>query len=520
MASIAATEAAAPVKNRGMITISIMLATIMTALDTTIANVALPHMAGSVSASADQITWVLTSYIVATAIMTPMTGWLAGRLGRKRVFVISIIGFTLSSALCGAATSLEQIVLFRVLQGIFGAAMMPLSQAVMLDLFTLEERGPAMAVWGMGVMVAPIVGPVLGGWLTDDFSWRWVFYINLPIGVVCLAGVLTFLHDDSEIVKKRFDITGFALLSILLAAFQLFLDRGENNDWFHSTETQLEAATAAIALILFFVHSTLAENPFIPLQLFRDRNFSAAALLGVAVGLLVFSVLALLPPMIETLLGYPVITTGLVTAPRGVGSLVSMFFVGRLVGKVDTRLIILTGLSMFALAFYQMSHFSLLMNAYLIATTGFIQGLGTGLVFMPMTTLAFATLAPQMRADGTGVFTLVRNLGNSAGISIMQAIFTSNTQIVHARLVQGLRPDNPAVIGGGGPGGGLPMPFSFTNPAGLAALNGEVGRQAAMIAYVDVFHLMFVTTLVMMPLLLLLKPASQAPAPGTSSVDH
>jgi DHA2 family multidrug resistance protein len=519
MASIAATEAALPVKNRGMITISIMLATIMTALDTTIANVALPHMAGSVSASADQITWVLTSYIVATAIMTPMTGWLAGRLGRKRVFVISIIGFTLSSALCGAATSLEQIVLFRVLQGIFGAAMMPLSQAVMLDLFTLEERGPAMAVWGMGVMVAPIVGPVLGGWLTDDFSWRWVFYINLPIGALCLAGVLTFLHDDTEIVKKRFDITGFALLSVLLAAFQLFLDRGENNDWFHSVETQLEAATAAIALILFLVHSTLATNPFIPLQLFRDRNFSAAALLGVAVGLLVFSVLALLPPMIETLLGYPVITTGLVTAPRGVGSLVSMFFVGRLVGKVDTRLIILTGLSMFALAFYQMSHFSLLMNAYLIATTGFIQGLGTGLVFMPMTTLAFATLAPQMRADGTGVFTLVRNLGNSAGISIMQAIFTSQNQIVHARLVQGLRPDNPAIMTGAGQGG-LPAPFSFTNPAGLAALNGEVGRQAAMIAYVDVFHLMFVTTLVMMPLLLMLKPANQVPAPGTSSVDH
>jgi len=519
MASIAASDAVLPVKNRSMITISIMLATIMTALDTTIANVALPHMAGSVSASADQITWVLTSYIIATAIMTPMTGWLAGRLGRKRVFVVSIIGFTVSSALCGAATSLEQIVLFRVLQGIFGAAMMPLSQAVMLDLFTLEERGPAMAVWGMGVMVAPIIGPVLGGWLTDDFSWRWVFYINLPIGVLCLLGVLTFLHDDHDLVKKRFDITGFALLSILLAAFQLFLDRGENNDWFHSTETQVEAGVAAVALILFLVHSTLADNPFIPLQLFRDRNFSAATLLGVAVGLLVFSVLALLPPMIETLLGYPVITTGLVTAPRGVGSLVSMFFVGRLVGKVDTRLIILTGLSMFAIAFYQMSHFDLLMNAYLIATTGFIQGLGTGLVFMPMTTLAFATLAPQMRADGTGVFTLVRNLGNSAGISIMQAIFTSQNQVVHARLVQGLRPDNPAIVTGAGRGG-LPAPFSFTNPAGLAALNGEVGRQAAMIAYIDVFHLMFVTTLLMMPLLLLLKPANQAPAPGTSSVDH
>jgi DHA2 family multidrug resistance protein len=518
MASIAVT-AFEPVKNRGMITVSIMLATIMTALDTTIANVALPHMAGSVSASADQITWVLTSYIIATAIMTPVTGWLAGRLGRKRVFVVSIIGFTLASALCGAATSLPQIVLFRVLQGIFGASMMPLSQAVMLDIFTLEERGPAMAVWGMGVMVAPIIGPVLGGWLTDDFSWRWVFYINLPIGIVCLAGVYSFLQDDKEVVKRRFDITGFALLSVLLAAFQLFLDRGESNDWFHSTETQIEAAVAVVALVLFLIHSTLADKPFIPLDLFRDRNFAAASVLGIAVGLLVFSVLALLPPMLESLLGYPVITTGLVTAPRGLGSLVSMFFAGRLIGRVDTRLIILTGLSMFAVAFYQMSHFNLLMNAYLIASTGFIQGLGTGLVFMPMTTLAFATLAPAMRADGTGVFTLVRNLGNSAGISIMQAIFTSNAQVVHARLVQTLRPDNPAVISGGGQGG-LPIPFSFTTPTGLASLNGEVGRQAAMVAYIDVFHLMFLTTVAMTPLLLLLKPASQAQASGSTAVEH
>ena len=513
LASIAAVEPG-NVANRGMITISIMLATIMTALDTTIANVALPHMAGSVSASADQITWVLTSYIIATAIMTPMTGWLAGRFGRKNVFMISIIGFTAASAACGAAQSLEQIVLFRVLQGIFGAAMMPLSQAVMLDLFTLEERGPAMAVWGMGVMVAPIIGPVLGGWLTDDFSWRWVFYINLPVGVLCIAGVMTFLHDDANLEKRRFDITGFALLSIMLAAFQLFLDRGSNNDWFHSVETQLEAATAALALILFLIHSFLAEKPFIPMDLFRDRNFSAAAVLGVAVGLLVFSVLALLPPMIETLLGYPVITTGLVTAPRGIGSLVSMFFVGRLVGRIDTRLIILTGLTMFAVAFYQMSHFNLLMNAYLIATTGFIQGLGTGLVFMPMTTLAFATLAPSMRADGTGVFTLVRNLGNSAGISIMQAIFTSLNQTVHARLVQNLTPENANAKAY------LP-PSALSTTLGQASLNGEVSRQAAMVAYVDVFHLMFITCILMMPLLLLLKPANAAPPkPGEGAIEH
>jgi DHA2 family multidrug resistance protein len=491
---------AAPVANRGMITISIMLATIMTALDTTIANVALPHMAGSVSASADQITWVLTSYIIATAIMTPMTGWLAGRLGRKQVFVISIVGFTIASALCGAAQSLEQIVLFRVLQGVFGAAMGPLSQAVMLDTYPAEERGPAMAVWGMGIMVAPIVGPVLGGWLTDDFSWRWVFYINLPVGALCLLGVTTFIPNDRSEHKIPFDVMGFALLSIALAAFQLFLDRGQNNDWFQSSEIVIEAGVAGVALILFIVHTLSVERPFLPVELLGDRNFVTATVLGLAVGLLVFSVLALLPPMIETLLGYPVITTGLVTAPRGIGSLISMFLVGRLVGRIDTRVLIIVGLTMFALAFLGMSRFSLGMNAFAIATTGFVQGLGTGFVFMPMTTLAFATLAPSLRADGTGVFTLVRNLGNSAGISIMQALFTRNVQVVHSRLAEAVRPDNPLAKPPY-----LAAPFNLDTPIGLAALNGEVNRQASMVSYIDVFHLMFLTTLVMIPLVLLLK---------------
>ena len=234
--------------NRTMVLISIMLAMIMTVLDQTIANVALPHMAGSVSASADQITWVLTSYIIAAAIMTPTTGWLAGRFGRKRVFLISIVGFTVASALCGAAQNLDQIVIFRVLQGAFGAAMPPLSQAVMLDTYPLEERGPVMAIWSMGIMVAPIAGPVLGGWLTDNFSWRWVFYINVPVGVLSFLGVSTFLQDQRLGQKLRFDIMGFALLSIMLAAFQLCLDRGQDNDWFHSREIVTEAIVALAPL--------------------------------------------------------------------------------------------------------------------------------------------------------------------------------------------------------------------------------------------------------------------------------
>ena len=481
-----------------MVLISIMLAMIMTVLDQTIANVALPHMAGSVSASADQISWVLTSYIIAAAIMTPTTSWLAGRFGRKQVFLVSIIGFTIASAMCGAAQNLAQIVFFRVLQGAFGAAMAPLSQAVMLDAYPLEERGPIMAIWSMGIMVAPIVGPVLGGWLTDDFSWRWVFYINLPVGVLCVLGVSTFLHEQKHPTKLRFDAMGFALLSIALAAFQLFLDRGQNNDWFNSREITIEAATAGVAVILFTIHTMSVDKPFLPVELLKDRNFVTATVLAMAVGLLMFSVMALLPGMTQTLLGYPVMTAGLVQAPRGVGSLISMFFAGRLVGRVDTRLLIMSGLGMFALSFLGMSHFDLQMDAFSMVWTGVVQGLGMGFIFLPMTTLAFATLPASLRGDGTGVFTLIRNLGNAAGISIMEAVFVRNTQVVHARLTETLTPDNP-----------MARPL-LASQASMAGLNAEVTRQASMVSYIDVFHVMFLATLAAIPLVLLLrKPKDQ-----------
>ena len=493
-----------------MILVSIMLATIMTSLDSTIAIVALPHMAGSVSASADEITWVLTSYIIASAIMTPMSGWLAGRLGRKQVFIISIAGFTITSALCGAAQNLAEIVLFRVLQGAFGAAMMPLSQAVVMDIYSPEERAPIMGIWGMGVMVAPILGPVLGGWLTDDFSWRWVFFINLPVGVICLLGVMSFLHEQKSEQKVPFDATGFALLSIGLASLQLFLDRGQNNGWFESTETILEASACGVAFLLFAIHTVTFPHPFLPTQLLGDRNFVTATVLGFATGILVFSVLALLPPMTETLMGYPVITTGLVTAPRGDGSLITMFFAGRLVGRIDTRFIIITGLTLVAASFWGMSHFSLQMDAFAVASTGFIQGLGTGLVFMPVTNLAFVSLAPALRADGAGVFTLIRNLGNSVGVSIMQAQFVRSTDAVRTRLVEPFHRDNPLMQGPS-----LSAPFSLTLTKGLAALDGEVTRQASMVAYVGIFHLMFLSTLLMVPLVLLLRRPG-APLPSTS----
>ena len=489
--------------NRGIITACVMLATVMNSLDTTIANVALPHMQGSVSASADQITWVLTSYIVAAAIMTPMTGWLAGRFGRKRVFMISIAGFTVASALCGAATSLVQIVGFRLLQGVFGAALIPLSQAVLMDIYPPEEQGSAMAMWGMGAILGPIVGPALGGFLTDNFTWRWVFYINLPFGVLAFLGVSAFIQDHKRDERAPIDLMGFGLLSIAIGAFQLFLDRGESQAWFESAEIWIEAVTAGLSAFLFAVHTLTADHPFLPRALFADRNFISATIFGFFIGILLFSTLALLPPMMEVLLGYPVVTTGIVSAPRGVGSLIAMFLVGRLVNRFDPRVIIVAGLMVSFAALTGMTRYSLTMDSSLIVWTGVLQGFGVGLIFVPLTILAFGTIGPAYRADGAGVFTLVRNLGSSAGISVMQALHTENTQVVHSRLVERLTLDNPLVRT-------LRAPFSLTNPGGAALLDMEASRQASMVAYIDDFKLMALTALALIPALLLMRKSQRA----------
>ncbi len=495
--------AAAGDPNRGIITACVMLATVMNSLDTTIANVALPHMQGSVSASADQITWVLTSYIVAAAIMTPMTGWLAGRFGRKRVFMISIAGFTVASALCGAATSLVQIVGFRLLQGMFGAALIPLSQAVLMDIYPPEEQGSAMAMWGMGAILGPIVGPALGGFLTDNFTWRWVFYINLPFGVLAFLGVSAFIQDHKRDEAAPIDLMGFGLLSIAIGAFQLFLDRGESQAWFESAEIWIEAVTAGLAAFLFAVHTLTANHPFLPRALFADRNFISATIFGFFIGILLFSTLALLPPMMEVLLGYPVVTTGIVSAPRGVGSLIAMFLVGRLVNRFDPRLIIVAGLLVSFIALTGMTRYSLTMDSSLIVWTGVLQGFGIGLIFVPLTILAFGTIGPAYRADGAGVFTLVRNLGSSVGISIMQALHTENAQLVHSRLVERLTLDNPLVRT-------LRAPFSLTSSGGAALLDMEASRQASMVAYIDDFKLMAVTALALIPALLLMRKSRKA----------
>ncbi|MGH7048894.1 MAG: DHA2 family efflux MFS transporter permease subunit, partial [Stellaceae bacterium] len=375
------TSAWSPVRNRAAITVSIMLATIMQGVDTTIANVALPHIQGSLSASQDQIAWVLTSYIVAAAIMTPMTGWLAGRFGIRYVFLISVIGFTVASALCGAAASLVQIVIYRLLQGICGAALVPLSQSVLLQINPPERHGQAMAVWGIGVMLGPILGPALGGWLTDNYTWRWVFYINMPVGILSALGIFLFIKQNRPVQREAFDLFGFLTLSVAIGALQMLLDRGQLKDWFGSSEIWVEMALSGLALYLFIVHTaTAAERSFLNRNLLKDPNFLAGVVLMCVMGVILNGTSILLPTMMQDLMNFPVVTTGLVTAPRGIGTMLAMFLVARLMGRVDTRLLILTGLVLTGVSLWQMSGWTLMMGMTPIITTGVLQGFGMGFI--------------------------------------------------------------------------------------------------------------------------------------------
>ena len=482
--------------HRVPITVCVMLASVLQALDTTIANVALPHIRGSLSATLEQMAWVLTSYIVASAIMTPLAGWLAGQYGRKKVLVLSIAVFTLMSALCGMAQSLTQIVLFRALQGIGGAALVPLSQAVLLDINPPERHGRATAVWAMGVLIGPIIGPALGGWLTDNYSWRWVFYINIPFGILSMLGVLTFLREAPRRYSP-FDFFGFATLSVAIGALQIMLDRGQLLDWFSSTEICIEAAVCGLSLYWFIVHTLTAKHPFVSPALFRDRNFAIGNVFIFVVGVVLFATLALLPPLLQDLMGYPVTTTGLVTSPRGIGAFLTMALVGRLVGRMDTRWLIATGLGVTALSLWIMSGFSPQMDEHPVIWSGFLQGVGTGFAYVPLAAVSFATLQPHLRNEGTSIFNLLRNVGSSIGISLMQALLTRNTQTAHASLIEH--------IGRYRQGLDALAPFGATSPHGLAALNQLVTQQAQMIAYVDDFKALLILTLAVIPFLVILR---------------
>jgi DHA2 family multidrug resistance protein len=498
--------------HQGLITVSLMLATIMQGVDTTIANVALPHMQGSMSATQDQIAWVLTSYIVAAAIFMPLTGFLSARLGRKRVFVWSVVGFTLTSMLCGMAQSLGQIVVFRLLQGIFGASLVPLSQAVLLDTYPRERHGSAMALWGVGVMVGPILGPTLGGWLTEYYNWRWVFYINLPVGLLAWFGLAAFVQETAVDRRRRFDLTGFAFIGLGIGALQMMLDRGESLNWFASHEIMAEAIIAGLCLYLFVSHMFTHEHPFLEPQLFKDRNFSVGLFFIFVVGIILLATMALLPPFLQNLMDYPVIDVGFLLAPRGIGTMFAMMAVGRLSGKVDSRYLIFLGLLLTSLSLWEMTNFNLDITGWDIVRTGIIQGLGLGFIFVPLSTLSFSTLAAHYRNEGTALFSLMRNVGSSIGISVVMTRLAQNLQSNHAAFSAYITPFN------------LPLrrlvetgTLDLGSVRGLSSINAMVTRQAETLAYLQDFRVMMWITLLALPLLFLLKstkprvPAGSAP---------
>jgi MFS transporter, DHA2 family, multidrug resistance protein len=498
-------------RHRVAIVSAALIAATMQAIDQTIAIVALPRIQGTLSATQDQMTWVLTSYIVGTAVTMPLGGWLAGRIGRKRVFLASIFGFTVASVMCGIATSLPEMVIDRFLQGVCGAALIPLSQAITLDLAPPGKHAGAMAMWVMGVTAGPIAGPALGGWLTEAYNWRWVFFINLPMGVLAFLGIASLMPETQK-RKSSFDWFGFLTLGGAIGSVQLMLDRGQLKDWFHSTEIVVEGSVAIVSLYLFVVHLFTAKGPtFVTPALFRDRNFLTGSAFIFVTGALIFAPMSLYPPLLQDLMNYPVVLNGLVTAPRGVGTLIATLVVTRLAGKIGSRTFIVGGCLLTAYSLWLSTGFYLGMDMYPAIWTGLLHGTGTGLVYVSLAAITFATLSPAHRNEGTAIFSLLRNLGASVGISIVEALFTRNTQILHARLAERVTP-----FGSGLHGWGRPLPSSG---AGLARLNEEVTGQAAMLAYNNDFKLLMVLSLCIIPLVLVMRPRRDAPPPEAVVVE-
>jgi len=490
------------VANKGLLTIALMTAVIMQVLDSTIANVALPHMQASLGATQDSINWILTSYIVASTIAIPLSGWLSDRWGVRGLFLLSVFLFVAASVLCGIATSLPMMVAMRILQGIGGAFLGPLGQAIMLDINRPSEHGRAMSLYGMGVMIGPITGPVLGGWLTENFDWRWVFFINLPIGILCFIA-LWFLMPRVRNAPRHFDLPGWALIALALGALQLMLDRGEHVDWFNSTETWLEAGVALAAAWMFVTHMLTAKAPIFARRVVADRNLMVGCLFMFMLGVVQMSGMALIPSLLQTLLGYPVLDTGILLATRGVGVMLSMAIAGMILHLLEPRLLLAAGFLIIDVSLWMMTDFSLEMDRWPVLISGIVQGLGIGFIFVPLNVLSFATLPARFRTDGAGLFTLFRNTGASIGIAVATLMLARNIQVSHADLAAHVTPYNFSVD---------PTLLSAAGTAGqsiAAMIDAEVNRQAAMIAYLDDFYLMMLASLATLPMLLIVRRSTQ-----------
>jgi DHA2 family multidrug resistance protein len=515
MPTSAAAPIAVPGLRRNMVTICAMTATIMQALDTTIANVALPYMQGTLSASQDQINWVLTSYIVAAAIMTAPVGWVANRFGRKRIFIICSGGFTIASVLCGLAQDINQMVLFRLLQGVFGAALVPLSQAVMLDSYALHERAKAMAIWGMGVMMGPIMGPSLGAWLTETYSWHWVFFVNLPFGIFTVLGLLVFMDETKKDFSLRFDWFGFTALAVGIGSLQIALDRGEQLGWTESNEIIAEFVVSIVGFYYFFAHSLTTDRPFIQFALFKDRNFVSGCVFMAVMGLVLFSTMALSSPYLQNVIGYPIITAGLLLASRGCGTFVAMMLVGRMMRYIEARTLIIGGLSLTCLSLFYMTGWTDQTGVPEIVTLSIVQGFGFGLVFVPLSTVAFLTLPNHLRTDGTSMLTLMRNVASSIGISVVIAQLTEGSRRVYAVLSQHINPFNSA----------MQMPdvrgmIDLGTDKGRAMADVMVSLQAQIIAFSQDYQMVMLFTLCAIPLAIMIGSTKAALRKQSLAPEH
>ncbi len=490
-------DALLPVRHKGLLTIAIMMAMLMQVLDTTIANVALPHMQTSLGATIDTIAWVLTSYIVASAVAIPITGWLADRVGSRHLFLIAVVFFIITSMLCGIATSLEEMVVFRVLQGISAAFIGPLSQTAMLDINPSHKQGQAMAIWSLGAVLGPILGPLIGGYLTEYYNWRWVFFVNVPLGVLTFT-LLFWLLPTRETVRRGFDLFGFSMLALGIASLQLMLDRGQTLDWFESWEIWIGLGFVIGGFWVFTVHMLSGSGDrIITPSLFRDRNFSASIAFVFVVGILVFATMVLIAPMLQGIMGYTVIDAGVLLAPRGLGVILAMGMAARLMSLVDARILLAMGWAISAWSCLMMTQWSADMDWRPVVTVGIIQGIGIGFIFVPLQVIAFATLPSQLLPEATAMMNLLRNIGASVGISITASNVARIQQISHADIAAHITPYTLTSLG-------LDR-LGLDDDVALRLLDMEINRQAVMIGYLDDFWLIMWLCIVATPMALLLK---------------
>ncbi|MGB6063583.1 MAG: DHA2 family efflux MFS transporter permease subunit [Desulfomonilaceae bacterium] len=511
-----------PSFNPWLITISVMCATFMEVLDTSVATVSLPHIAGSLSASTDEATWVLTSYLISNAIILPSTNWLSSFFGRKQLLMGCIAIFTLSSALCGAATSLGMLIAARVIQGMGGGVLQPIAQAVLLESWPLEKRGQAMAVYGMGIIVAPIIGPTLGGWITDNYSWRWIFYINVPVGVAAVFMVQSFIENPPYLQRgsqRPIDYIGFGLMTLWLSTLQIVLDKGQEEDWFASNWITWFAVISAVAMILFIIQELRTEDPIVDLRVLKNRNVGVGVLLIMAVGAVLYSTTTQLPLFLQTLLAYPALQSGLAVSPRGIGSMLSMIIVGRLVGRVSSRFLISFGFGLLAFSVHILSGLTLEIAKTNVIWPNILNGFAMGFIFVPLTTTTMASLRREQIGNATGIYSLARNIGGSAGISAVTTMLSRGAQYHQAVLVNHLGPYDPMFRDGLAQIQELLVRLSDPHYAAQQAygvIYGILQKQAMLLAFMDNFRILALMCLLCIPLVFLFRADKIGGRPGAA----